>query len=113
MGGFARNLLPGANMTIVALRDDAQSILLAAARDMLNPQSLPQQASKSKGDGGAPTLASDRPGQRSGGAIHDGVAQLQRHGEAVPSITTRSTTIDRTRQRGSSSTRRTWTGTRS
>lgn len=58
--GFARSLLPGVNMTIVALRDDAESILRATVRDMQNPQSLPQQASKSKGDGGAATLASDR-----------------------------------------------------
>ena len=57
---FARSLLPGASMTIVALRDDAGSILLATARDMQNRQSLEQQASKSKGDGGAETAASDR-----------------------------------------------------
>src|SRR5688500_7139135 len=58
--GFARSLSPGANMTIVALRDDAESILLATARDMQNCQSLQQQASKSKGDGGAGGTASDR-----------------------------------------------------
>lgn len=57
---FARSLLPGKNMTIVALRDDAGSILLATARDMRNRQSLQQQESKSKGDGGAATGASDR-----------------------------------------------------
>ena len=57
---FARSLLPGANMTIVALRDDAESILLASARDMQNPQSQQQQASKSKGDGGIGGAASDR-----------------------------------------------------
>ena len=57
---FARSLLPGANMTIAALRDDAGSILRATARDMQNRQSLEQQASKSKGDGGADTAASDR-----------------------------------------------------
>ena len=57
---FARSLLPGANMTIVALRDDAGSILLATARDMQNRQSLQQQESKSKGDGGAGGRASDR-----------------------------------------------------
>jgi len=57
---FARSLSPGANMTIVALRDDAESILLATARDMQNCQSLQQQASKSKGDGGAGGTASDR-----------------------------------------------------
>jgi len=57
---FARSLLPGADMTIVALRDDAGSILLATARDMQNRQSLEQQVSKSKGDGGAATVASER-----------------------------------------------------
>ena len=57
---FARSLSPGATMTIVALRDDAESILLATARDMQNPQSLQQQASKSKGHGGAGGAASDR-----------------------------------------------------
>jgi len=57
---FARSLSPGATMTIVALRDDAESILLATARDMQNRQSLQQQASKSKGHGGAGGTASDR-----------------------------------------------------
>ena len=57
---FARSLLPGADMTIVALRDDAGSILLATARDMQNRQSLQQQASKSKGAGGAGGAASDQ-----------------------------------------------------
>jgi signal transduction histidine kinase len=57
---FARSLLPGTNMTIIALRDDAGSILRATARDMQNRQSLEQQESKSKGDGGAATMASDR-----------------------------------------------------
>ena len=56
---FARSLLPGADMTVVALRDDAGSILRATARDMQNWQSLRQQASKSRGDGGADTVASD------------------------------------------------------
>ena len=57
---FARSLFPGENMTVVALRDDAGSILRATARDMQNSQSLVEQASKSKGDGGADTVASDR-----------------------------------------------------
>lgn len=57
---FARSLLPGAGMTILALRNDAESILRATARDMQNRQSLEQQASKSKGEGGAATVASDR-----------------------------------------------------
>lgn len=57
---FARSLLPGEAMTVVALRDDAGSILRSTARDMQNRQSLEQQASKSIGDGGAGTVASDR-----------------------------------------------------
>ncbi len=57
---FARSLSPGADMTIVELRDDAGSILRATARDMQNRQSLEQQESKSKGDGGAGGVASDR-----------------------------------------------------
>src|SRR5687768_16271732 len=48
---FARSLSPGSTMTVPALRDDAESILLATARDMQDPQSLPQQARKSKGHG--------------------------------------------------------------
>ena len=50
---FARSLAPGKKMTKLALRDDAKQILLATARDMQVSQSLPQQASKSKGHGGA------------------------------------------------------------
>jgi signal transduction histidine kinase len=57
---FARSLLPGASMTIVELRDDAESILLATARDMQDLQSLQQQKSKSKGTGGAGGQSSDR-----------------------------------------------------
>lgn len=57
---FARSLSPGADMTIVQLRDDAGLILRATARDMQNRQSLEQQESKSKGDGGAGGAASDR-----------------------------------------------------
>jgi signal transduction histidine kinase len=57
---FARSLSPGAAMTSGALRDDAESILLATARDMQTPQSLQQQASKSKGVGGAGGSTSDR-----------------------------------------------------
>jgi signal transduction histidine kinase len=46
-------------MTILALRDDAESILRATARDMQSAQSLQQQASKSKGNGGAGGAESD------------------------------------------------------
>jgi signal transduction histidine kinase len=56
---FARNLAPGAKMTALALRDDAESILRATARDMQNVQSLQQQASKADGRGGAGGRASD------------------------------------------------------
>lgn len=56
---FARGLLPGANMTIVELRDDAASILRSIARDMEQQQSPEQQASKSKGNDGAGGAASD------------------------------------------------------
>jgi signal transduction histidine kinase len=57
---FARSLAPGAKMTKLALRDDAEAILLATARDMQSGQSLAQQVSKSKGHGGAGGEESDR-----------------------------------------------------
>ena len=50
---FARSLSRGSEMTPLALRDAAGEILLATARDMQSKQSLAQQASKSKGHGGA------------------------------------------------------------
>ncbi len=50
---FARSLAPGVNMTKLALRDDAESMLRATAQDMQVDQSSAQQASKSKGNGGA------------------------------------------------------------
>jgi signal transduction histidine kinase len=56
---FARSLLPGAKMTVLDLRDHAESILRATARDMQSAQSLQQQASKSKGHGGAGGAESD------------------------------------------------------
>ena len=49
---FARNLAPGSAMTVIALRDHAESILRVAARDMLSPQTEHQQSEKSKGHGG-------------------------------------------------------------
>lgn len=57
---FAGSLEPGTTMTKLALRDDVEAILLAAARDMRIDQSLAQQASKSKGEGGADSAESDR-----------------------------------------------------
>ncbi|WP_242019550.1 MULTISPECIES: sensor histidine kinase [Cyanophyceae] len=57
---FARSLAPGMKMTKLALRNDAEAMLLATARDMQIGQSLAQQASKSKGHGGAAGEESDR-----------------------------------------------------
>lgn len=57
---FARSLAPGAKMTKLALRDSAEAILLATARDMQIDQSLDQQASKAKGHGGAGGEERDR-----------------------------------------------------
>jgi hypothetical protein len=57
---FARSLAPGAKMGKLALRNDAEAILLACIRDMAGGQTLAQQASKSKGHGGAGGAASDR-----------------------------------------------------
>lgn len=67
---FAGSLASGAKMTKLALRDDAEAILLATARDMEVDQSLAQQASKSKGHGGAGTAESDRLDNAS--ALHGG-----------------------------------------
>lgn len=49
---FAHNLAPGSAMSIVALRDHAEMILRATARDMLSPQTPDEQSQKSKGQGG-------------------------------------------------------------
>jgi hypothetical protein len=57
---FARSLTPGAKMTKLALRDSAEAILLATGRDMQSDQNFAQQASKSKGQGGAGGEESDR-----------------------------------------------------
>lgn len=56
---FARSLAPGETITRLALRNDAEAILRAAARDMQVSQSLAQQASKSRGLGGAGGAESD------------------------------------------------------
>jgi signal transduction histidine kinase len=56
---FARTLEPGTEMAQLALRNDAESILRAAVRDMRSDQSLAEQASKSKGHGGAGGEASN------------------------------------------------------
>jgi signal transduction histidine kinase len=52
---FARSLSAGSDMDIIALRDHAEDILRAAARDMVAPQSAEEQADKSKGHGDAGT----------------------------------------------------------
>lgn len=57
---FARSLTPGRTMTKLALRNDAEAILRAIARDMQTDQSHAQRASKSKGYGGAGGAQSDR-----------------------------------------------------
>ncbi len=57
---FARSLAPGKAMSKLALRNDAESILLATVRDMQTDQSIIQQSSKSKGHGGAGGDESDR-----------------------------------------------------
>ena len=49
---FARSLAPGSAMTVVALRDHAESILRVTARDMLSPQTVQQRSDKSRGWGG-------------------------------------------------------------
>jgi signal transduction histidine kinase len=57
---FAGSLAPGAKMEVIALRDDAEAILRACTRDMRTEQTGAQQASKSKGKGGAGGTTSDR-----------------------------------------------------
>ena len=57
---FARSLPPGMKMDVLALRDDAEAILRACARDMRTEQTGAQQSSKSKGHGGAGGDESDR-----------------------------------------------------
>src|SRR5215218_406164 len=48
---FARSVKPGAKMDALALRDHAEDILRATARDMMNAQTAAEQASKSTGRG--------------------------------------------------------------
>lgn len=52
---FARNLAPGPAMSVIALRNHAEIILRATARDMVSPQTPLQQSEKSKGHGGGGT----------------------------------------------------------
>lgn len=49
---FAGSLAPGSSMDMVALRDHAEAILRSTARDMTSPQTVHEQARKSKGFGG-------------------------------------------------------------
>lgn len=46
---FARSTASGAQMSTLALRDHAEAMLLATARDMESPQSASQQKAKSRG----------------------------------------------------------------
>ena len=48
---FARSISAGAKMGVLALRDHAEDILRATARDMKSSQSAAQQSEKSKGYG--------------------------------------------------------------
>lgn len=48
---FARSTLPGAKLDRLTLRDHAQDILRATARDMVSAQSDTQRSDKSKGEG--------------------------------------------------------------
>lgn len=57
---FARSLAPAAKLPQLALRDGAEAILRAAAREMEASQSLEQQVSKSKGHGGSDGVSSAR-----------------------------------------------------
>jgi signal transduction histidine kinase len=57
---FARGMAPGGEMDSLALRDHAEEILRAAARDMASAQTGAQQSSKSRGRGGAGGAAADR-----------------------------------------------------
>src|SRR5688572_17172381 len=50
---FARSTTPGAAMDELALRDHAEEILRAVARDMKSAQTAGQQSDKSKGAGDA------------------------------------------------------------
>jgi signal transduction histidine kinase len=58
---FARSAVAGADMDKLALRDHAEDILRATARDMVSAQSVTQQSDKSigQGDGGKESLRLD------------------------------------------------------
>ncbi len=61
---FAATLLPAAaDMTSLALRDDAKQILEAVAKDLSTPQTKDAQAEKSKGRAPKPTGASETAAQ--------------------------------------------------
>ena len=49
---FARSLAPGSAMSVIALRDHAESILRVTAEDMVSRQTPEQRSAKSKGHGG-------------------------------------------------------------
>src|SRR3954451_9921078 len=63
---FARSIVPGAKMDVLALRDHAKAILLATVDDMNSPQSAAERSAKSKGH--RPDVA--------GGIALDGASEL-------------------------------------
>jgi signal transduction histidine kinase len=64
---FALTCLPAAEaMTLLALRDHAEEMLLAVAADMDSPQSAAEQTEKSKGEGRQPENLLDQLGETHG-----------------------------------------------
>lgn len=69
---FAETITPAAELLdSAALRDHAKSILLAAARDMIKPQTASEQAAKAKGEGPEKTPSLDRAGASHGELRHN------------------------------------------
>ncbi|WP_137807123.1 sensor histidine kinase KdpD [Pseudomonas sp. G(2018)] len=68
---FAKTITPAAeHLDRVALRDHAKAILLAAARDMIKPQSASEQMAKAKGEGPEKTPSLDEAGASHGELRH-------------------------------------------
>ncbi|MGE8152373.1 sensor histidine kinase [Pseudomonas vancouverensis] len=69
---FAETITPAAELLdSVALRDHAKSILLAAARDMIKPQTASEQAAKARGEGPEKTPSLDWAGASHGELRHN------------------------------------------
>ena len=69
---FAETITPAAElMDSAALRDHANAILLAAARDMTKPQTPGEQAAKAKGEGPEKTPSLDQAGASHGELRHN------------------------------------------